>query len=51
MIDKDVTLSEPLNGSDLGLERPIVAGWFQWVTAQDDEHGTYRCIQRDAPAS
>src|SRR5262245_51062547 len=40
VIDKDERLSEPLNGSDLGLERPIRAGWFQWVTAQDEEHGS-----------
>jgi hypothetical protein len=41
VIDEDVTQPEPLNGSDLGLERPIGSGWFQWVSAQYEEHGEW----------
>src|SRR4051812_44070158 len=36
VIDEDVRLTEPLNGSDFGLERPIGLGWFQWVAADDE---------------
>jgi hypothetical protein len=39
VIDEDERLSEPLNGSDLGLESPVGSCWFQWVTAQNEEHG------------
>ena len=38
VIDEDVGLSEPLNGSNLGLERQIRSGRFRWVRAEDEEH-------------
>jgi hypothetical protein len=44
VIDQNVRLSEPLNGSNLGLERPIGKRRFQWVTTEDKEHGDARQV-------
>jgi hypothetical protein len=40
VINKDVWLSEPVNSCNLRMEGPIRSRWFQWVTAQDEQHGS-----------
>ena len=36
VIDKDISEPKALNCGDLGLERPIRAGWFERVSAEDE---------------
>jgi hypothetical protein len=42
VVYEDVGLPQPLDGSDLILERPVGARGFQRITAEDEEHDDRR---------